>query len=224
MNLLKPILIVAITFLIVPCSFGQPWDINKQDVLSIVEKYQQNLQSVDQLVVVLNNNDTSTKARVVALEKRNNKWKIRFNWMPASIGRNGFALPGMKVEGDGKSPTGLFSLGQFIQTNEEDKWIDDTNHVDYNTYVKGATTATSFEHLHLSSIDYKYCTVIEYNTHPVVKGKGSAIFFHLADANYAPTAGCVAIQEEDMNKILQWLQPNLGKAILMGNSNNLTGN
>jgi L,D-peptidoglycan transpeptidase YkuD (ErfK/YbiS/YcfS/YnhG family) len=63
--------------------------------------------------------------------------------------------------------------------------------------------------------------VIEYNTQPVVKGKGSAIFFHLADANYSPTAGCVAIQETDMDKILLWLDPNKQKAILMGNKNHL---
>jgi L,D-peptidoglycan transpeptidase YkuD (ErfK/YbiS/YcfS/YnhG family) len=63
--------------------------------------------------------------------------------------------------------------------------------------------------------------VIEYNTHPAVKGKGSAIFFHLATPNYDPTAGCVAIQESDMDKILLWLDPNKQKAILMGNKNHL---
>jgi L,D-peptidoglycan transpeptidase YkuD (ErfK/YbiS/YcfS/YnhG family) len=112
----------------------------------------------------------------------------------------------------------------FIQTFEDDIWIDDSNHQDYNKYIKGNTTATSFEHLHLSGVYYKYCLVIEYNTNPVVKGKGSAIFFHVADANYKPTAGCIAIQETDMNKILYWMKPNVGKAILMGNRNNLKQN
>ena len=65
-----------------------------------------------------------------------------------------------------------------------DKWIDDSSSNDYNKYVRGATTAKSFENLKLKSIDYKYCMVIEYNTHPVIKGKGSAIFFHVTNDKY----------------------------------------
>lgn len=227
-------LFLVITLLFSQYSFSQTVEINKKELLNIVKNHKQDLDTVQQLLLVINDSDTSYKAFLVALEKRNKKWKIKFQPMMASIGRNGFALPGEKVEGDGKSPTGVFALGQlfsyenkvntslpFIQTAGDDKWIDDTNHVDYNKYIKGNTTATSFEHLHLSDIYYKYCMVIEYNTNPVVKGKGSAIFFHVADANYKPTAGCVAIKETDMNKILSWLKPNFGKAILMGNKNNL---
>lgn len=215
-------------------AISQTAELNKNDVLRLVDNHKQSLDTIQQLLLVINNNDTSNMATLVALEKRNKKWRLKFNPMVASIGRNGFALPGEKVEGDGKSPTGVFALGQlfsyenivntslpFIQTIEDDIWIDDTNHKDYNKYIKGNTTATSFEHLHLAGVYYKYCMVIEYNTNPVIKGKGSAIFFHVADAYYKPTAGCVAIQETDMNKILSWLKPNVGKAILMGNRNNL---
>ena len=55
--------------------------------------------------------------------------------------------------------------------------------------------------------------VIEYNTNPVIKGNGSAIFFHVADEKYSATAGCVAIKESDMLQYLNWLQPNKRKAI-----------
>jgi len=208
--------------------------INKKEVIDLIKANKEKLNNIEQLVVAINNNDSANKAIVVALEKVNKKWKIKLGPVQASIGRTGFALPGEKIEGDGKSPTGVFDLGQlytyeasvntslpFIQTNAEDKWIDDPYHPDYNTHIRGSTTAKSFEHLKLSSIDYKYCMVIEYNTQPVVKGKGSAIFFHLATPNYDPTAGCVAIQETDMNKILLWLDPNKQKAILMGNKNHL---
>jgi L,D-peptidoglycan transpeptidase YkuD (ErfK/YbiS/YcfS/YnhG family) len=227
-------LFLAITILFFQNAFCQPSEIFKKEILSIVENNQQNLEGIQQLLLVINDTDTLNKATLVALEKRHKKWKIIYDPMLASIGRNGFALPGNKREGDGKSPTGIFHLGQlfsyenkvntslpFIQTTGEDKWIDDTNHVDYNKYVKGNTTATSFEHLRLSGIYYKYCMVIEYNTNPVIKGKGSAIFFHVADATYSPTSGCVAIKEDDMNKTLSWLKPNDRKAILMGNRNHL---
>lgn len=227
-------LFLVITILFSQDTFCQSFEICKKEVLRIVEKSNQNVDDIQQLLLVVNDSDTSNKAVLVALEKRNKKWKVKFKPIVASIGRNGFALPGKKLEGDGKSPTGIYKLGQlysyettvntelpFIQTTEDDKWIDDTNHVDYNKYVKGNTTAASFEHLHLSGIYYKYCMVIEYNTNPVVKGKGSAIFFHVADSNYNSTAGCVAIKETDMNTILSWLKPNFNKGIMMGNRNYL---
>ena len=229
-------LFLVIILLFSQYCFCQSLGINKKEVFEIVENHSQNLDTVQQLLVVINNDDTSNKAILFAFEKKNNKWKMHFHAMLASIGKNGFALPGRKLEGDGKTPTGIFNLGQlftyenkvktslpFIQTTKDDKWIDDPNHIDYNKYIKGNTSASSFEYLHLASIDYKYCTVIEYNTNPVIKGKGSAIFFHLADSNYRPTAGCVAIKESDMDKILSWFKPNLNSAILMGNKFNLKG-
>ena len=203
---------------------------------SAIEKYEKILEAntrlltdKEQLLVVFSKNDTTSKAVLAAFEKKNGHWQVRFNPVIASIGKNGFAGADEKMEGDNKTPSGLFYLGQlfsyeasvkttlpFIQSTADDKWIDDPASSDYNKYVRGKTEAKSFEHLLLKNIDYKYCMVIEYNTRPVVKGKGSAIFFHLTDAWYAPTAGCVAVQEKDMLRILQWLRPGPKKAILMG--------
>ena len=234
MKFIYTILLLSLCIIFIKPSYGQIMPINKKEVIDLIKANKEKLNNVDQLVVAINNNDSADKAIVVALEKVNKKWRIKLGPVQASIGRTGFALPGEKIEGDGKSPTGIFDLGQlytyearvktslpFIQTNSEDKWIDDPNHENYNTHIRGNTNAKSFEHLNLSSIDYKYCMVIEYNTHPVVKGKGSAIFFHLATPNYDPTAGCVAIQESDMDQILLWLDPNKQKAILMGNKSHL---
>ena len=234
MKFIYTILLLCFCIIGMKPSFGQLASIHKKEIIQLIKANKEKLNNIEQLVVAINNNDSADKAIVIALEKVNKKWKIKLGPVQASIGRTGFALPGEKIEGDGKSPTGIFDLGQlytyeasvktslpFIQTNSEDKWIDDPNHENYNSHIRGNTTAKSFEHLKLSSIDYKYCMVIEYNTHPVVKGKGSAIFFHLADANYSPTAGCVAIKESDMDQILLWLDPNKQKAILMGNKNHL---
>ena len=234
MKFIYTTLLLSLCIIAIKPSYGQLIPIYKKEIIELIKSNKEKLNNIEQLLVAINNNDISNKAIVVALERVNKKWKIKLGPVQASIGRTGFALPGEKIEGDGKSPSGIFDLGQlytyeasvntslpFIQTNAEDKWIDDPNHENYNTHIRGNTTAKSFEHLKLSSIDYKYCMVIEYNTHPVVKGKGSAIFFHLADANYSPTAGCVAIKESDMDQILLWLDPNKQKAILMGNKNHL---
>lgn len=228
MPVFRKIVLMVLSIMVANVLLSQPIPFSKKEVSTILSNYKQSLDTIQQLILVVNDNDSSNKATVFALEKSNTKWKVKFKNIPASIGKNGFALPGKKIEGDGKSPTGLFMLGQlfcyenkinsslpFIQTNEEDKWIDDTNHINYNQYIKGNTTAKSFEYLFLNNIYYKYCTVIEYNTHPVIKGKGSAIFFHVADENYTPTSGCVAIAEKDMLQFLKWFKPNNKKAIFI---------
>lgn len=183
---------------------------------------------VKQLVVTYQNGNLNRPHMVTGLIKKRGRWKIAISPVRASIGRNGLALNTEKVEGDGQTPVGLYGLGQlysydtvvntnipFQKVDEQDKWIDDSSSNDYNKYVHGETTAKSFEHLKLKSIDYKYCMVIEYNTHPVVKGKGSAIFFHLADEKYTPTSGCVAISEQDMLQFLKWFKPNKKKAMFI---------
>lgn len=183
---------------------------------------------VKQLVVTYQNGNLNRPHMVTGLIKKRGRWKIAISPVRASIGRNGLALNTEKVEGDGQTPVGLYGLGQlysydtvvntnipFQKVDEQDKWIDDSSSNDYNKYVRGETTAKSFEHLKLKSIDYKYCMVIEYNTHPVVKGKGSAIFFHLADEKYTPTSGCVAISEQDMLQFLKWFKPNKKKAMFI---------
>ena len=189
---------------------------------------------VRQLVVVFNSASADHHANLLTFEKTEEGWQPVFEVMQAGIGENGFAPINEKVEGDGKSPTGIFALGQlftyldsadtkmpFQKTNAEDKWIDDPESENYNRYVQGETDAQSYENLLLKSDAYKYCMVIEYNTNPVVKGKGSAIFFHLNKTGNESTAGCVAITEENMLRVLKWLDPKSNPHIIMGNKDEL---
>ena len=69
----------------------------------------------------------------------------------------------------------------------------------------------------LNNDAYKYCTVIEYNANPIVKEKGSAIFFHLGIKKPYSTLGCVAINEESMKLMVNWLDPKQNPSIIMGN-------
>lgn len=194
--------------------------------------------SIGQLLVVFNEIPESNSAILVALEKRNSKWQIVGHPIPAGIGRKGFAAPGAKREGDNFSPTGLFRLGQlfcyekevgtkmpFIQTTADDKWIDDPDSPEYNQYVRGDTKAKSFEKLKIRSDEYKYCMVIEYNSNPVVKGMGSAIFLHLSESQQQvnPSSGCVVITGQDMEKLLKWMDPEQKPSIIMGNKKMLVG-
>jgi hypothetical protein len=49
--------------------------------------------------------------------------------------------------------------------------------------------------------------VIGYNMEPVVPGAGSAIFLHIATPDFAPTAGCVAVEREILLELLPLLGP-----------------
>ncbi len=52
---------------------------------------------------------------------------------------------------------------------------------------------------------YDIIIPIGYNDSPVVSGKGSAIFIHIARENYEPTEGCVALKLPDLLEILPFL-------------------
>jgi L,D-peptidoglycan transpeptidase YkuD (ErfK/YbiS/YcfS/YnhG family) len=198
-----------------------------QKALDILQRNKAKIGRTKQLIIAYNDTLSSCHATLIALEKVHGKWNVKFEPVHGWMGRNGFALPCEKIEGDGKTPTGIFRLGQlfgyeetfdtklpYSKTTTDDKWIDDPESDDYNKYIRGETTAKSFEKLLIRSDAYKYCLVIEYNTHPVVKGAGSAIFFHLGDE---PTSGCITVSEEQMNPILMWLNPKMKPSVLMGN-------
>jgi L,D-peptidoglycan transpeptidase YkuD (ErfK/YbiS/YcfS/YnhG family) len=44
--------------------------------------------------------------------------------------------------------------------------------------------------------------VLGWNDQPVVKGRGSAIFLHVARPDFAPTEGCVALALPDLSRLL----------------------
>ena len=65
---------------------------------------------------------------------------------------------------------------------------------------------------------YEYAVVIGYNTNPVVKGNGSAIFLHVWRGPEAPTAGCVALDRSDLVALLAWLDASRHPRVVMGMS------
>ncbi len=170
-----------------------------------------------------------TLTRVYFLEKTNGEWTQTMEPLRAVIGKNGFAAPGEKREGDGKTPSGLFRLGTafgypekvdtkmpYRQALNDDIWVDDPEAADYNRWVKKEQTqANSYETLKRDDPLYEYAIVIEYNTDPVIKGHGSAIFLHIRAGYGEPTAGCVAVSKENMLRLLSRLDPEKQPVILI---------
>jgi L,D-peptidoglycan transpeptidase YkuD (ErfK/YbiS/YcfS/YnhG family) len=56
--------------------------------------------------------------------------------------------------------------------------------------------------------------VLGYNDRPRVRGKGSAIFVHLARPGFTPTDGCIALSRRDLTMLLAVLSPR--SAIVVG--------
>ncbi|HXJ01588.1 MAG TPA: hypothetical protein VNH44_10215, partial [Micropepsaceae bacterium] len=54
---------------------------------------------------------------------------------------------------------------------------------------------------------YDVIVVVGFNDSPVVSGKGSAIFLHLARPDSRPTQGCVALSLGDLLEALAQLGP-----------------
>jgi L,D-peptidoglycan transpeptidase YkuD (ErfK/YbiS/YcfS/YnhG family) len=58
--------------------------------------------------------------------------------------------------------------------------------------------ATLDERLWREDSLYDIVVVIGFNDTPIVSGKGSAIFLHIARSDYGPTAGCIALSRDDL--------------------------
>lgn len=184
--------------------------------------------TAQQVVLVIAAEQTQSTAMTYVLEYRNNRWELVMT-AESNIGRTGFAEPGQKREGDGKSPSGIFPLESafgyapkadtrmpYQQATPDDFWIDDPESPLYNTWVRGKHDAKSWEDMRRKDDLYKYGMVIGYNRKPVVKGHGSAIFMHVWKEKGKPTAGCVSLDEADLVTLLKHLDPDKKPVIVMG--------
>jgi len=94
----------------------------------------------------------------------------------------------------------------MLETREDDGWCDAPEDPSYNRQVKLPYSANA-ENLYRDSHVYDVVLVLGHNDDPPIADLGSAIFLHIAREGYKPTQGCVAINEEDMLKLLPKLKP-----------------
>ena len=144
----------------------------------------------------------------------------------AALGRGGVAA--LKGEGDGATPLGRFPIRQVLYRADrmrrpraalpihairaEDGWCEDPADRNYNRLVK-LSPRLSADRLTRDDALYDLVLVLGHNDRPRVKGRGSAIFVHLARPDYAPTAGCIALSRHDLLMLLAALRR--GSAIVV---------
>ena len=122
-----------------------------------------------------------------------------------------------KHEGDGATPAGRFPLRRVLYRPDRlapprtalpiaplaprDGWCDDPAHPLYNRPLR-LPHAARHEELWRADHVYDLIVILGHNDDPVVPGLGSAVFLHVAQPDYAPTAGCVAVAAGDLLAIL----------------------
>ena len=84
-------------------------------------------------------------------------------------------------------------------------WSDNPESIYYNKLINfnNHTNEAFYKEDHT----YDILLVINYNTNPIIKYKGSAIFMHITKGNYEPTKGCVALKKDCLLGILKCLSP-----------------
>ena len=154
----------------------------------------------------------------MCIRVKKNYLTFRGEQFQCSIGRSGFSKD--KKEGDGFTPVGTFYIENIyyradklenldtkinkIIINESDGWCDDAGHKEYNQLIRFPFNFSA-EKLFREDSLYNVVCVLNYNTNPVTPGIGSAIFMHVADDEYKPTEGCVALKQEDLIYLLSFV-------------------
>jgi len=190
-----------------------------------------------QLVLVVTPGWDANQGRLAAFELRDGAWQTVRGPVPVAIGRSGSAWgiglhPAQsgvqKREGDGRSPAGVFRIGQafgyapslatalhYSGMGESDYCIDVSGSPHYNRIVDAAivgahavagSTEPMRRDLHANGdVRYKLGFVIEHNAEGAAQG-GSCIFAHLWRTPGEATAGCTAMTEPVMRELLGWLR------------------
>lgn len=184
-----------------------------------------------QLVTVTVASSRATTGSLELWRRAGSCWhRVAGPWR-AHVGWNGISAH--KHEGDGTTPAGTFRLGSTVYGLDPDPgvhgryhrlrcgdwWDEDPASAAYNRFRHLACGATpSFgggsEALWRETTAYRELAVVEYNAHPIVPGRGSAIFVH--DSTGGPTNGCVSLPRARLLRLLRWLRPGAQPRIAIG--------
>jgi L,D-peptidoglycan transpeptidase YkuD (ErfK/YbiS/YcfS/YnhG family) len=126
-------------------------------------------------------------------------------------------------EGDNITPKGIFKITKIYYRSDKIKkivsrikiikikknmgWCDDPKNNFYNQQVK-LPNKFGHEKLYRNDKLYDIILVLDYNTNPIIRNKGSAIFVHIAKNSYKKTKGCIALKKEHLIKLIPQIKIN----------------
>ena len=128
-----------------------------------------------------------------------------------------------RKEGDNITPKGTFKITKIYYRPDKIKniktsvrkikikknmgWCDDPKSKNYNKQIK-LPSKFSHEKLYRKDDVYDLFLVLDYNTNPVIKNKGSAIFLHITKRSYKKTKGCIALKNGDLIQLVSKIRKN----------------
>ena len=138
-----------------------------------------------------------------------------------ALGKAGIRRKGR--EGDNITPKGIFKIIKIYYRSDKIKkitssikkikikknmgWCDDPKSFYYNKQIK-LPSKFSHEKLYRKDNLYDLFLVLNYNTSPIIKNKGSAIFLHIAKDSYEKTKGCIALKRGDLIQLVSKIKKN----------------
>jgi len=189
-----------------------------------------------QLITVEAATSRATYATARIWTRRDLCWAPAGGPYTARVGRNGVRKN--KHEGDGSTPAGTFPVGRKMYGNSPDPgvsypyvrlrcgdwWVEDSKSPAYNTFQRiGCGRTPPFKvttpDLSRSPRAYAHFALIEYNMHPVVRGRGSGIFLHVQIGK--ATSGCISLRRAALIHVLRWLDPDALPQIAIGATGSL---
>jgi zinc D-Ala-D-Ala dipeptidase len=216
----------------------------------VADTTQQTLGDATQLVVVTTADweATTGELRRFVRDDLGSSWRREGNVVPVVIGRAGLAwgagfdeladaaLPTAgprKREGDGRSPAGVFPLGDafgfaaadsmrwvrlpYLPLTATSECVDDTMSVHYNTVVDRHAVPqvdwSSAEQM-LEIEVYRLGVIVGYNAAPRLRARGSCIFLHIWGGPGSTTSGCTALDEDELAGLMAWLDPQARPAVV----------
>lgn len=153
--------------------------------------------------------------------KKNSYLKYKNLKFRCALGKSGIQK---KIkEGDNITPKGTFKILRIYYRHDRIKkikcsikqikitkqigWCDDSKSKYYNKQIK-LPSKLSHEILYRKDNIYDIICVLNYNISPTLKGKGSAIFLHVAKREYQKTMGCIALKKKHLIRLLSLIKKN----------------
>lgn len=197
------------------------------------------LDDAPQVIVGIADDWDSTSATLTRYERKNGSWVAIGDPIPAALGRAGQAWgrglhgdrppiigPTMKVEGDGKAPSGAFRIvrvfgyagtantGGLPYQTLDDSWrcVDDPASAHYNEVLDTDGVTVDWSSAEIMRRDdelYRWVIELDHNgaTGTPAAGMGSCIFFHVWAGPDDTTAGCTAMDRAAIEELITWLRP-----------------
>lgn len=188
--------------------------------------YAQGLQPFTRQLIIVMTSDWSAvdgSMQRYQWDEAHQRWLKRGHAIPVVVGKHGLVWGTKKLEGDARTPAGIFKIGPafgfdqdahllipYMPLTKGSVCVDDERSHYYNQIVDRSNIANpdwrSAEQMRSISV-YRWGSMIQYNSPLPIKGAGSCIFLHIWHGSSKGTAGCIAMPASELKHVLQWLDP-----------------